>query len=127
MRRAGLILILAAGCEAPVTPPPAAVKPPDDSRVIGTTVDPAISMLGLTLGEHSAIGEPPGIGRGVIGRNAAGEEVWLYVNKNEVGFTEGSVETKLPLIRALKVIGVARRSGGVWATHGEVIAYDHAR
>ena len=130
-RWGSVLLVLIPGCgPAPgpsVAPPAAKTVVAADESLIGVPVDDAIARLGLTLDEHPVIEEPPGIGRGVQGKNAKGEEVWLYVNRNEVGFTDQGVQGKLPLIRTLKVAGVARKTAAGWVTAGQVIFYYHQR
>jgi hypothetical protein len=128
MRGAVLLAWVLVGCGPSAPPPsPAPAAPLPDAALLGLRVDDAVRVLALALDASPVIHEPPGVGRGVIGRTPRGAEIWLYVDRREAGFTERPVESLLPRIRTLPVIGVARREAGTWSATGEVIPYYHAR
>ena len=85
-------------------------------------MEDAILLLEVSLGEYFWIEEPPGIGRGVQGKDAAGAVVWLYVDRFPAFKGEAS---RLANFLPMKVVGVARRQGKRWKTCGRVIGYYH--
>ena len=129
-----LSLVVVAGCagaEAPPPPPrpagratlppaPKSIPSPNDAVVLGETVEDAILLLEVSLGESFWIEEPPGIGRGVKGKDAAGDVVCLYVDRFPAFKGEAS---RLATFLPMKVVGVARRQGKRWKTCGRVIGY----
>jgi len=95
-----------------------------DARIVGKTVEEALKALRLTLDEHFVINEPPGIARGVKGKEANGDEVWLYVSRSKPGFRE-NMQWTIEDFSKQATIGVARKAGKSWTTYGEVIRYYH--
>jgi hypothetical protein len=114
------ILIVGASCA--MNPPDLPTEPVKPTSSADATIEEAIRTLRLELPEYCVIHEPPGIARGVRGKTADGQEVWLYGDRTS-GFNHDETAKSLG---KKPVIGVAaREERGGWSTKGTVIGYSH--
>lgn len=89
-------------------------------KLIGSAVSRAIQETGFTPDERFIIEEPPGVPRGIRGRDRSGDRIELYVKRGSVPFSERR-EWKLQEFMENYVIGVAREQNGRWMATGEVM------
>ena len=81
----------------------------DDKSIVGKSVSQAIELLELDVGEYFVIQEPPGIPRGIYGKDKNGHKIELFVKRGDVPFSE-KMDWKLEAFSSKTVIGIIRKT-----------------
>jgi hypothetical protein len=92
--------------------------------VVGKSIGTAVEEIPLVLENEFVIEDSPGVARGVTGIGPSGEQVWLYLAKEDLRSREGA-EWTLDQLRGLKVAGIAVRDVNGPKTAGEINISHH--
>ena len=90
-----------------------------DESLIGQTITQAVERLDLNLGEYYVVQEPPGVPRGIYGKDKDGYEVQLFIKRGEVPFSE-NINWEFSSFLDKRIIGVIRQNKEERYVFGEI-------
>ena len=94
----------------------------NDKSLIGKDISHAIKHLKIKFDSSFVINEPPGVPRGVYGKDKYGYQVYLFIKRGDILFRK-RFDYKLEEFYNKKIIGIFRDRGKFQDTYGEVLFY----
>ena len=96
-----------------------------DKSLIGKDISYAIKQLELKTGKYFVIAEPPGVPRGIYGKDKHDHKVRLFIKRGDVPFSE-RYDWKLEDFSNKKIIGTLRQRSMSRDIYGETpFIYSH--
>ena len=92
----------------------------EGASLVGMTVGDAMRVTGLAKGAVRIINEPPGVPRGLVGDNAQGTTVELYVARGSAPMSKKR-NWEVSTFLNQPVIGVAQETDSGWVISGDVM------
>ncbi|MCB0748674.1 MAG: hypothetical protein KDC90_14535, partial [Ignavibacteriae bacterium] len=78
----------------------------------------------LNIAEYSFINDPPGIGRGLISNLLNGQQIYIYVDRNDA-IIDTTFSWKVEDFNKKLISGIAIKRANSWQIFGNVIKYYH--
>ncbi|MCB9211100.1 MAG: hypothetical protein H6609_17170 [Ignavibacteriales bacterium] len=91
---------------------------------IGKSVSDILIDDSLNIAEYSFINEPPGIGRGLISNLLNGQQIYIYVDRNDA-IIDTTFSWKVEDFNKKLISGIAIKRANSWQIFGNVIKYYH--
>ena len=76
-------------------------------------------LLELELGEYFVLDEPPGVPRGIYGKDKYGHKIQIFIKRGDVPFSE-KMDWKLEAFLDKAVIGIVRKTDASNHSYGDM-------